>query len=883
MINASKEFKEKLKNGANIVNYADITLSDGTVLPLTYKDFLIGGCQIEDKTTDGKFGVGFCIGKTLSIKLENNDERFSQYDFYNSIINLYVALLLDDGAIEKIRKGVYYATVPETPGDVVEISAIDGMYRLDRDYSESTLAYPATLQQIITGACLDCGIPIGFRQFDNMNFVVQEKPEKATYRQVVSWACQIAGYNARIDNNGYMQLVWYDTSILDRRMYDGGDFKVYPHDENLDGGDFAYKSTAIVDGGSFTDPAPENIYKFKTSPNVHTDDVIITGVQVTVDETEALFGEHGYVISIDGNPFAAGKEQNVANYLGARMVGLVFRPFSGEVLNNPLYEPFDVARIFDRKGNMYQAVINSVSYTVGGYTQIACEAEDPVRNGSNYYSASAAAVVESRRSTKKQITEYDKAVQQMNQLAGNAMGFHSTVEDQPDSSRIMYLHDKPTLAASRTIYKQTIDGFFVSRDGGQSYTAGFDASGNAVVNILYAIGIVCDWIRGGTLTLGGANNINGLLRILNAAGKEIGRWDRNGIFVDGGTIRSVTSASTVSISGGLMNLINADTNVGYIGTNAWANLPDIKGIVFDLKFDGSYMGWAAEMNAGDPYYIIKWVYAKADFESFQEDSLNAGCNLDMHNWHIRNSIIDDFDVRSSFKIPNNVTCDIWSDVNFHGYTINNVKITDMYSDVDFHNWSIKSAVIDGFNVKNSFTIPNNVACNIYSDVNFNNFAIKNAKISDMYSDVNFNNHSIKNAVIDGFSVKNSFTIPGIVNCNIYSDVDFHERSIKNAVISDMYSDVNFHDHSIKNAIIDGLSVKNSFFIPNNVTCNIWSNVYFHGFRIYNANLYNIQGINGYETYTGSIDVVTSVSGDAINGIHYNTRTIQIENGLIVGA
>lgn len=65
MINASKEFKEKLKNGANVVNYADITLSDGTVLHLTYKDFMIGGCSIEDKTTDGKFGVGFVIGKTL--------------------------------------------------------------------------------------------------------------------------------------------------------------------------------------------------------------------------------------------------------------------------------------------------------------------------------------------------------------------------------------------------------------------------------------------------------------------------------------------------------------------------------------------------------------------------------------------------------------------------------------------------------------------------------------------------------------------------------------------------------------------------------------------------------------------------------------------------
>ena len=51
MISASKDFKEKLKDGAGIVNYADVTLSNGTVLHLEPKDFMIGGCQIEDKTT----------------------------------------------------------------------------------------------------------------------------------------------------------------------------------------------------------------------------------------------------------------------------------------------------------------------------------------------------------------------------------------------------------------------------------------------------------------------------------------------------------------------------------------------------------------------------------------------------------------------------------------------------------------------------------------------------------------------------------------------------------------------------------------------------------------------------------------------------------------
>jgi len=539
MISASKAFKEKLKKGANVVNYADFTLSDGTVLHLEPKDFMIGGCQIEDKTTDGKFGVGFAIGKTLTLRIANHDERFSRYDFYGSVINLYVALLLDNGTVEKIRKGVYYTIVPETPGDVIEISAVDGMFKLDRDYSSSRTSYPATLQRIISDACLDCGIPIGLRQFDNMSYTVKEKPDQGTYRQIISYACQIAGYNARIDNNGYMQLVWYNTSLLDAYNYKGGDFHNYPHDTVVNGGNFTnYGSNTILSGGSFADAMPEHIFRIK-SINVHTDDVQITGVRVSgQEEKTVLFGEEGYLVEVKENPFANGNEQAVANYLGGRMVGMVFRPFSAEVLNNPLYEPFDIVRASDAKGNVYYSLLNSVSYKIGSYTTVACEAEDPVRNGSTYVSAAAQAVVEARRDTEKQLTTYDKAVQNMNQLTANAMGLFTKSEKQSDGSSIFYQSTKPITVdangkchfeAGSTVYKKQGEGFFVSRDGGKTYSSGFDADGNAVLNVLYAIGIVCDWIRGGTLTLGGENNTDGFIKIMDANGTQIGKIDKDGI------------------------------------------------------------------------------------------------------------------------------------------------------------------------------------------------------------------------------------------------------------------------------------------------------------------------------------------------------------------
>ena len=593
MINASKEFKEKLKNGSKLANYADVTLSDGTVLHLDPKDFMIGGCQIEDKTSDGKFGVGFCIGKTLKIRLENDDERFSSYDFYMATITIYVAMLLDDGTIEKIRKGKYYAAVPQTQGDIIDISAVDAMYRLDRPYAATTV-YPATLQSIISDICLDCGIPAGFQRFDNYTYTVKEKPENLTYRQVLSYACQVAGYNARIDNDGYMQLIWYNTSLLNWYNYNGGSFKTYQHDTILDGGDFTnYGQGEQISGGEFTDARPEHIFRIK-SLTVHTDDVVITGVKVIgKDDVTALFGEDGYAIVVKGNPFVDGRESEVAAYLGGRMVGVTFRPFSAQILGNPLYEPFEVVMVSDRNGNVYNSIVNSISYKIGAYTAVSCQAEDPVRNGSEYISPTVqAAVAEARKNAEKQLTSYDKAVQQMNQIAINTLGYHVTYENQPDGGRITYLHDKPMLEDSTTIYKIGIDGFFVSQDGGQSYTAGFDKNGNAVVNILYAIGIVCDWIRGGTLTLGGINNADGVLNLVNASGDLLARMDNTGLTVYKGIIQG-----TDLYLGGLNN--KNGSLVVYNGNGLEVGRFDKNGLrATNGYFEGEIKSTSAEITGG---------------------------------------------------------------------------------------------------------------------------------------------------------------------------------------------------------------------------------------------------------------------------------------------
>jgi len=545
MIKTVAKIKEELNTGATTVNYADIILSDGTVLNLDPENFMLSGCKIEDKTTDGKFGVGFTIGKTVSLRIANHEEQFTPYDFYNSIINLYIETIFEDGTIDKIRKGVYYTVVPETPGDIIEISAVDGMYLLDKEYAESKTKYPASLLTIVTDACLECGISAKFKEFDNMHFVVQEKPENVTYRQVVSYVAQIAGYNARIDNDGYLELVWYDTES----------------------------------------ETPIEITNFKAL-NVHTDDVIITGVQIVNGETSIISGDTGYVIKIENNPFVTGKEQEVADYLGARMIGVRFRPFSAQIPNNPLYEPFEVCNITTDKGHKYFSIINSVSYQIGGYTEIACEAEEPARNGSRYVSAAAQAVVEARKNAQKYLSEYDKAVQNMTEIAMNTMGYFTTNEKQTDGSIITYVHDKPNLKDSTTIYKKGIDGFFISTDGGKSYTAGFDKNGNAVLNILQVIGLSASWITAGRILVrDDEGNIKFLVDI--DTNEVIINADK--ISIGSKNIEEVIKDTTSDLEIGSVNLLHNSKNMMYDGNFFLSTLLSYEGTL--LVYDNKLLGY----------------------------------------------------------------------------------------------------------------------------------------------------------------------------------------------------------------------------------------------------------------------------------------------------
>lgn len=76
--------------------------------------------------------------------------------------------------------------------------------------------------------------------------------------------------------------------------------------------------------------------------------------------------------------------------------------------------------------------------------------------------------------------------------------------------------------------------------------------------------------------------------------------------------------------------------VGKIGTNALESASYKKGLVFDLEYEGAFMSWSTMDSKYDDTYTMKWTYAKKYVGDYSSDTLNAGCDIDMNGYKLKN-------------------------------------------------------------------------------------------------------------------------------------------------------------------------------------------------------------------------------------------------------
>lgn len=470
----SNRWKEKVKTGMDVqyLKYADITLTDGTVLNLTSADLWQNGLSFEDSvSSDSSFDIGSAIVNVLDLSINNFNGEYSGYDFEGAEVVTYVGLELDNETTEKIR--ICTMTVVEQPEDetvTIDLTCEDNMRKFDRNYSDSKLKYPATRGQIIRDACEVCGVTLQTTSFDRDDYIVQIRPdnEALTFRQVLQWVAQIGCQWLRCDEYGRLCVKWYDTEKTDAQKID-------------------------------------TTYGFTPQ---HTD-VVITGIQVTEysdssnEEPESyMIGTQGYVLAISDNKLIRkGDGQTIASMIAEKCVGMIFRPFESQCPTDVALEAGDTITIEDRNGNLYNTYLTTTTLQPGSGQKIACNAKSAAKNSTVRYGQLTQAYVEARKLVKKEQTARERAIQKLEESLSIGSGLFATYVKQEDGSTISYFHDKAKLEDSKNVIKITAEAIGVSNDGGKTYPFGFQLTGTMIAKLLYAEGINADFINAGALTI----------------------------------------------------------------------------------------------------------------------------------------------------------------------------------------------------------------------------------------------------------------------------------------------------------------------------------------------------------------------------------------------
>lgn len=511
MINISNAFREKLEAGEPVRMIVDITFPDGTKKTIN-EDIMNGDNGFSDCAESSSFPVGAVVCKTLTLSINNDQEQWKNYNFYNAKVHAYLKV---NGLEEKIDKGTYTITEPEQYSDIITLTALDDMYKANKTYT-SGLKLPQSLINLVRDACETLKIGMNLTM-EHGDIIIRSIPDSMTFRQLFGYAAMVESANARIDYSGNLRFLKWDFGKMESDNAATVDADGFIHFGNanpsIDTDSFVSLPGWTINAEGFlaltSGPGSDvqRLMAYANPPTLSSDDIVITGVRLKNGETDnntdadysGMYGEEGYVLELENELIDSDQLETVASIIGEQLVGVRFRNLEGDLIYEPVVEFGDMAYTYDRLGNKYVTPLTDVSGNVGGLTTVKTQADDPIRGSSNFYSDSTKAIVAARKMVKKETSAREEAMQKLNDRISNASGMYSTDVEQADGSIIRYLHDKKTLGESLNVIKITSDAIGFSTDGGKTYPYGVTVDGETITRLLYAEGINADYINAGTL------------------------------------------------------------------------------------------------------------------------------------------------------------------------------------------------------------------------------------------------------------------------------------------------------------------------------------------------------------------------------------------------
>ena len=539
----SNVFKQIMASG-NARKYLcniNFTLADDTTFTLTEDNIWEDSFKIDTATSGtSSFDIGSAIIGKCSFTINNIEGDYDGYDFFNAEAVVWLGIEGDvvNNQQQYYRMGFYTVDEPQIANGLISLELLDNMWKFDVPLTQAGISYTSasTARSILLTMCSHCGVTLATQNFNGYDILITKAPQEAdnmNCREMLQYIAMLGCNFCVINSAGSLELKWYNSTADE-------------FDRNF-------------------------------STKFGTTEIEITGVKFVINNTAHTIGSSGYVLELQ-NPLV--NEDNVSSilnnyiWINGRLRNFTLRTFNNTTLSDLSAEPGDMIRFKDYQGNNVYSYITNNSFSFANHL-IQCNAVSPQRTLVKRYSKTVQATVEKAREIANSIvSDYDQSVQELNQLVERSMGAFSDYEDSPNGGRIFYISNMPItkdeygvchFEPNSIVYRMAGDVFSISVEGGApgTWRNGYDpTTGKLLVNVLSAIGVSADWVRTGTLLVGGSTHTNEPpnISVLDLNDNQICLIDENGITMHQGIISSPdyveSSGATYSTTGMKLDVLN---------------------------------------------------------------------------------------------------------------------------------------------------------------------------------------------------------------------------------------------------------------------------------------------------------------------------------------
>ena len=291
-----------------------------------------GGLSINRYCSIGnKAMVGACVASELSLTLDNHDGFYNLTNFVGRELFVEIGVADENEVVQYIPMGYFGIDQSPRKQSRITISALDRMLWFEVEPDPNALTFPCTITDLLADICSECGVTRKITgALTNGTYVVDEYPQTArTYRDILSWICEVTGTNAYFDYDGELVLGWYSTTS---------------------------SATLTIQNRITSDTSEESI--------------VLTGVEIETETQTYTAGLPDYALKISLNPLLKEDVQSVANAINLVVNRFTYKAFSATVLSMPHIYPMDGLTFVDADGNSFFVAVTDWTFKMNGNTEL---------------------------------------------------------------------------------------------------------------------------------------------------------------------------------------------------------------------------------------------------------------------------------------------------------------------------------------------------------------------------------------------------------------------------------------------------------------------------------------------------------------------------------